>query len=137
MASLASRLFSRLKLSHWSQEDPWTIYRTAVISRVIVEDALRALLASTSSHGRVKEFQQEPVCSQAKQFLDGVDLFDGEELKEDMRELATLMGAARWAWTLEWLGEGEHARTRRDTRASPHHCETFMDVLNKTVAFEQ
>ena len=55
-----------LKLTHWSQEGPWTIYRTTVTRRVIVEDALRALLASTSSHGRVKEFQQEPVHSQAK-----------------------------------------------------------------------
>ena len=129
----ALKLIFTLKFQHW-QGDVWTIYRTPVLNRVIAKDALRAILQSTSSHARIQEFQQEEPA--IKSFLDGTDLFEGEVVKVEMQGLATLMGAARWAWTLEWLGEGEHARTRKDTRQAPKHSERFVSFCKRWVEMQ-
>ena len=119
------RFHLTLKYHHWAEE-PWIIYKTPSPSRAHASIALRQVLASSSPHPAVRDFQVEPVRQQAERFIEGEELFQGGEVRPGMRALATLMASAYWSWTLEWLGETEHARTRRDSRAAPHYDEAFI-----------
>ena len=105
----------RFKL-HSYQEEPAIIYRLGHPSQDLAIDAMRTVLASSDRHFRVLEFQCQPVRRQAMSFINGDKLYCNDELDEGMRELATLIGAAVFAFSSEWRGEGEHALTKWHTR---------------------
>ena len=48
-----------------------------------------------------------------------------------MEDLANAMGAGAFAWTLEFLGEGERAKTKRSTSKAPHHKEALVSLYKR------
>ena len=109
----ALRFIFALKLGHWSQS-PWTIYRLCSTNLSLTRAAMRSCFEGACDHARIQELRSGVVALQARRFQDGEDLLDVHgKVRPCMRQLLEVIGAGRFAWTMEWLGESEHARTSR------------------------
>ena len=111
-----------LKFSNWSLM-PWSLYLCASSNLVVARQAMRSILGSRCTHPRIQDLQRGVVCEQADRFVGGEDLLDENgEAKHEMQDLLYILGACRYAWSLEWLGESEHAKTRKGDRRLVVDC---------------
>ena len=122
----ALKFLTVIKEQHWTQM-PYTIFATTSTNRPLMVAALKKLVESDCQHPSVRVFQVDPVRSQALRVInDDAEVVNADGAVPGMQELAVVMAKAHFAWSLEVLGEGEHARTRADTRHAAHYGESFI-----------
>ena len=64
-------------------------------------------------------------------------MFANGDVAQGMEKVAELCGAAYFTWTLEWLGEAEHAATKKDCVRGPHHSASYVSFSKRWLEMDE
>ena len=102
-------------------EPPFLLFQLAHHDEEVARSACERLLESATAHPRHRRLLQEPLRSQARQWLDGTDLMD-----KSVSDLCNFVAELRLVPTNDRPIEAQHAKTHRRGLSRPCHTTKYQ-----------